>query len=72
MTVAGRSTAVPDLPDADLHLVDAGALTYAAVRTDGATSTLLAAARPAAGLDARGPWRSAAAGTCSTGRGRLR
>ena len=44
VTVAGRSTAVPDLPDADLHLVDAGALTYAAVRTAGATSTLLASA----------------------------
>ncbi|WP_148616481.1 aminopeptidase N [Nocardioides rubriscoriae] len=44
VTTTGDRTPVADLPTADLHLVDAGAATFAAVRTEGATEQLLASA----------------------------
>jgi aminopeptidase N len=44
VATTGAITRVPDLPRADLHLVDDRAMTYAAVRTEGAAPMLLAVA----------------------------
>ena len=48
------TTAVPGLPEADLHLIDAGAWTFASLRTEGATAVLLSSAGRLPDVTSRG------------------